>query len=163
VDATGTPVDKGFVGEVRIRSESCVMGYLDADATAANAEEVFRDGWFYLGDAGILSDTNMLTIVGRTKELMNFGGVKVAPDAIEAALRECPGVMDIAAFALDIVDGTDRPWVAVVRDHSYRQEELASRFRERFPELPKLAFSNIDSIPRNAMGKVMRNELSTLV
>lgn len=163
VDEAGNTVPNGLTGEIRIRSESCVTGYLDSNRDAAGTEEVFRDGWFYPGDAGILSPAGMLTIVGRTKELMNFGGVKVSPNLIEEILRTCPGVKDIAAFAMDLSDSTDQPWVAVVRDENYHQDTLAARFKQRFPELPPLAFANIDAIPRNQMGKIQRDDLRKLV
>jgi acyl-CoA synthetase (AMP-forming)/AMP-acid ligase II len=169
VDASGHQVPNGCAGELRIRNEGCVTGYLGAGdaskgtSTHSTPEETFKEGWFYPGDAGVLSDTGMLSIVGRTQELMNMGGVKIAPSMIEDVLLACPGVSDIAAFSMEQLNGTDLPWVAVVRGENYQQAILASSFQQQFPELPPLRFANIDKIQRNGMGKVLRNELRSLV
>lgn len=169
VDPSGHEVPNGSAGEVRIRSEGCVPGYLGEGNASKGTyvhgtpEESFKEGWFYPGDAGVLSNTGMLSIVGRTQELMNMGGVKIAPGMIEDVLLACPGVSDIAAFSMEQLDGTDLPWVAVVRGENYQQAILATRFKQQFPELPPLRFANIDKIERNGMGKVQRNELRILV
>jgi acyl-CoA synthetase (AMP-forming)/AMP-acid ligase II len=157
VDAADNVLPHGEVGAVRSWSPDCVSGYLDAEASGADSEEIFRDGWFYPGDAGVLSSTGMLTIVGRTKELMNLGGVKLSPNAIEEALTTCPGVTDIAAFSLDHEGGVATPWVAVVRGSGYDQAALSNEFKRVFPRLPELKFVHADVIPRNQMGKIQRN------
>jgi acyl-CoA synthetase (AMP-forming)/AMP-acid ligase II len=159
-DADGEPVPAGVCGELRIRGECSVDGYLD---DAASSAEMFRDGWFYPGDAGTVSDTGLLCVLGRTRDLMNLGGVKVASEMVEVALAATPGVSDLAAFALDVGNGVDSPWVAVVRAEGFRQETLVAHYRQRFPNLPALSVANIEKIPRNAMGKVQRNVLRSLV
>lgn len=107
----------------------------------------------------MLSADGVLTIVGRIKELMNFGGVKLSPNAVEDALRACPGVVDIAAFALDQDGNVPTPWVAVVRGDGYDQDALARKFKEVWPRLPAVKFVHADIIPRNGMGKVMRTTI----
>ncbi len=156
VDPAGNPLPHGEVGEVRCRSLDCVPGYLDAGTGGADNEETFRDGWFYPGDAGKLSSDGVLSIVGRTRELMNLGGVKMSPNAIEDALRNCAGVMDIAAFALERDAGVATPWVAVVQGPGYDQAALAQAFQQAFPRLPTLKVAHADRIPRNQMGKIQR-------
>lgn len=157
VDAAGRALPPGEVGEVRCRSLGCVTGYLDADASGVDNGEVFRDGWFHPGDAGTLSGDGLLSVVGRTQDLINLGGVKLAPGAIEEALAACPGVADIAAFSLELDGQVATPWVAVVCGPGYDQALLAAAFAQAFPRLPSLKFVHADLIPRNQMGKVQRN------
>lgn len=157
VDPAGKPLPAGEVGEVRCRSLDCVSGYLDPDASGADSEEIFREGWFYPGDAGTLSSAGALSIVGRTKDLMNLGGVKISPTEVEEMLAACPGVLDIAAFTLEHDDAVAAPWVAVVKGPDYDQALLAGVFRQNFPRLPALKFAHADVIPRNQMGKIQRN------
>ena len=157
VDPAGNPVPHGEVGELRSRSLEGISQYLDAGTPGTDGEVQFRDGWFYPGDAAVLSDDGVLTIVGRTIELMNLGGVKLSPNAIEEALAACPGVVDIAAFALEQHGGVATPWVAVVRGEGYDQAALAAAFERAFPRLPALKFVHADVIPRNQMGKIQRN------
>jgi O-succinylbenzoic acid--CoA ligase len=67
-------------------------GYrLDAVATA----EAFADGWFRTRDAGSLDADGRLTVSGRLDDVLVSGGVNVAPQAVEAVLREHPGVADV--------------------------------------------------------------------
>jgi acyl-CoA synthetase (AMP-forming)/AMP-acid ligase II len=157
VDPAGNPVPPGTVGELRSRSLEGIDQYLDAGTSGTDSEGQFRDGWFYPGDAAVLSDDGMLTVVGRTIELMNLGGVKLSPNVIEEALAACPGVVDIAAFALEQQGGVATPWVAVVRGPGYDQAALAAAFQRAFPRLPALKFVHADVIPRNQMGKIQRN------
>jgi len=155
VDQEGRVLPFGQTGEVRCRSMGCVTRYLDQ--SGIEGDEIFRDGWFYPGDAATLSADGLLTIVGRTKELMNFGGVKMLPNEVEAVLAACPGVQDLAAFALEHDGGVATPWVAVVRGPDYDQSLLAAAFSRSFPRLPAIRFVHADLIPRNGMGKVQRN------
>jgi len=155
VDAEGRPLPFGQTGEVRCRRLGSITYYLDA--SGADNDETFRDGWFYPGDAATLSADGLLTIVGRTRELMNFGGVKMLPNQIKAVLAACPGVQDLAAFALEQDGAVATPWVAVVRGPDYDQSMLAAAFAQAFPQLPAIRFVHADLIPRNAMGKVQRN------
>lgn len=163
VDAQGCVVPPGTVGEIRVRSAAAVTGYADETPEEAAASEAFRDGWFHPGDAGTLSEDGMLTIVGRTKELMNFGGVKVSPELVEQAVRDCEGVADIAAFSVDSLEGPEQPWVAVVRGEGFEPRNLAVKFRKNFPQLPDLRFAYFEAIPRNGMGKVLRGELQKAI
>jgi len=155
VDLDGRALPFGQTGEVRCRGLGCVTRYLDD--SGVDGDETFRDGWFYPGDAATLSADGLLSIVGRTKELMNFGGVKMLPNEIEAVLTTCPGVQDLAAFALEQDGAIATPWVAIVRGPDYDQSLLATAFAQAFPRLPAIRFVHADLIPRNAMGKVQRN------
>lgn len=150
----GQPVAPGIPGELRLRSPWCVAGYADGEAS-----ETFRDGWFYPGDIAVVSPSRLLSIVGRASELMNLGGQKIAPMRIEEALTPHPGVSDIAAFSLPDAQGIERPWVAVVAMAGFDQQSLVARLRERFPSLPPLNVATAPAIPRNTMGKVLRQEL----
>jgi acyl-CoA synthetase (AMP-forming)/AMP-acid ligase II len=154
VGADGMPVAPGTPGELRIRSPWCVDGYVDGDDGAT-----FREGWFYPGDIAILGAGRVLHIVGRSSELMNLGGQKIAPLRIEEALTPHPGVTDIAAFALPDEQGIERPWVAVVVTAGFDQQALITQLRDRYPELPPLSVAMVPDIARNTMGKVLRKEL----
>lgn len=93
-------------GEICLRSAFLADGYFDEpDATAA----AFRDGWYHTGDLGSLDDEGYLSVAGRTKEIIRTGGESVAPTEVESALRNCPGVEEIA-----IVGIPDTEWGEIV-------------------------------------------------
>lgn len=156
VDEAGRQLPAGSTGEIRIRAEGQADGYADdPQATAAS----FRDGWFYPGDVGSLGDHGDLRLAGRVSELMNFGGAKRAPEVLEEVFRAAPGISDLAVFAFMTAQG-ERPAVAVVAAPGFSKEDLVRRHAEAFPNLPPLTVFEVDAIPRNDMGKVMRAELA---
>jgi acyl-coenzyme A synthetase/AMP-(fatty) acid ligase len=157
VDEDGRPVAVGETGEVRIRAEGMVDGYADAEDTESPA---FRDGWFFPGDLGFLSNDGSLTLVGRKSELMNFGGSKLAPERIERALASCAGVTEMAAFSVTGPAGAERPCLAVVSGSGFDEQAVLREFRKAFPALPALTVFQVEALPRNEMGKVLRNEMS---
>jgi acyl-CoA synthetase (AMP-forming)/AMP-acid ligase II len=156
VNAAGQPVAAGEIGEIRIKGEACVSTYLDEPSLNA---EIFREGWFYPGDTGLLDKTGLLHVIGRTRYLMNLGGFKISPDSIENALRDFPGVADIAAFAMKDRGGIERPCVFIVATDGFQQKEIADKFHQKFPDLPLLNVFETAEIPRNEMGKILRKEL----
>ena len=160
IGADGLPAAVGSPGELRMRGPAVVKSYLD---DPASSDQTFHDGWFHPGDIGTLSDSGLLTIVGRTGEVMNLGGVKIAPTQIEQALFACPGVKDLAAFALENKDGLARLWIAVVMSAGYVQETMIALFRTHFPRYASPNIIYVEAIPRNGMGKVLRNPLREMV
>ena len=99
VDADDRPVAPGNEGIVRIRSELNARGYLDNPDASAN---VFRAGWMYPGDLGTLAPDGLLTISGRTDDVINRGGDKISPQAIEEVLMTLADLGEVAVFGIPI-------------------------------------------------------------
>jgi O-succinylbenzoic acid--CoA ligase len=94
----GDPLDGVRVrvadGGIEVAGPVLALGYrLDPGATA----EAFADGWFRTKDAGRV-EAGWLTVTGRLDDVVVTGGVNVAPQAVEAALREHPAVADAVVF-----------------------------------------------------------------
>lgn len=84
-------------GEILVRSPFLMDGYFDdPEATAA----AFEGGWFRMGDLGSVDDEGYLSIVGRKKEILRTGGESVSPNEVEAVLRDCPGIEEVAIVGL---------------------------------------------------------------
>ena len=128
------------------------------DKTAAAWRET-RDGpAFTVGDLGRLDDDGYLYLDGRREDLIISGGVNVYPLEVEHALREHPGVDDIAVYAVADDEWGQRVCAAVVGTAS--AEELAAYARERLapPKRPK-TWTHLDELPRTLTGKVRRTDL----
>ena len=147
----GLVLPVGETGHVRIAGPGVVAGYRDRQPTPA-----FRDGWFYPGDLGSLSAEGLLRIAGRADEVLNIGGEKVAPEALEELVRPVAGVADVAAFSLP-GDAGDQPWLAIVR--AGEVDEGAVGRALTLPGLGTVRIAWIEAIPRTLMGKVRREEL----
>jgi acyl-coenzyme A synthetase/AMP-(fatty) acid ligase len=96
VDGEDRPVPTGQDGIVRIRRPNrAPRGYVGAEEVT---KRVFREGWFYPGDIGRLSDNGDLFIVGRTDDRLNLGGVKVDAGRVDALIQNTPGIRDGYCF-----------------------------------------------------------------
>jgi malonyl-CoA/methylmalonyl-CoA synthetase len=153
--------DDETLGEVAVRGPNLFTGYLNRpDATA----ESMRDGWFFTGDIATRAPDGYLRIVGRrSTDLIKTGGYKVGAGEVEVALLEYPGVAEVAVtgepdddlgekiVAWVVREGSDGPDAKELADHVASQLAPHKRPREvRF----------LDELPRNAMGKVVKKQLS---
>jgi acyl-CoA synthetase (AMP-forming)/AMP-acid ligase II len=152
VDENDQPLPPGTSGRVRVRGSDVVDGYL-----GIATDDRFRDGWFYSGDIGAVSAQGMLSIEGREDEVMNFGGQKFLPGALETPVAAVRGVTAVAAFALEDEQGIAQPWLAIVRDGDIEEGAIGRALA--MPELPPVRIAYIDALPLTPLGKVRREVL----
>lgn len=160
VDDSDQPL-MGQSGLVRVKSAGCVAGYDDdPDATA----RMFRNGWFYPGDVGVMVGARSLRLLGRADELLNIGGMKVNPVELEETLRNIAGLKDLCITEIAGVSGNQQVWVAVALDGSTKLQDVVDLAVPKLPsEYGKFAFMEIETIPRTATGKLQRKELTALI
>jgi acyl-CoA synthetase (AMP-forming)/AMP-acid ligase II len=88
---------RGQTGQVVVRGASVTSGY-DGNPTASQA--AFAGDWFKTGDLGFFDDSGYLFLVGRSREIINRGGEKIAPREVDEVLLEHPAVAEAATFAV---------------------------------------------------------------
>lgn len=152
----GKPVGPGVDGEIQVRAESVMAGYLPDAATAG----AFDDGWYRTGDVGNLDSDGRLRLTDRSKEMIKVRGFQVAPAEIEAVLHGHAAVADCAVFG--VPDGANGEAIvaAVATSAPVTAEELMTTVRERlagYKRLRRVRF--VDEIPRLPSGKVLRRAL----
>lgn len=159
VDTRGRPVGPGEIGELQVRGPQVFDGYVDDPALDAAS---FVEGWFRLGDLARADDRGDYYIVGRTSELINRGGEKLAPLEIDAALRAIAGVADAAAFGVPHPRLGQEVVAAIVRRPGaiVSVEEVQSRVRATLGarRSPRQVWF-VDALPRNDAGKILRSAL----
>ena len=161
LDTVGRPVPGVDVridstGEIQVRSESAMAGYLPDSETSA----AFTDGWYRTGDIGYLDDDGWLRITDRLKEMVKVRGFQVAPAEIEAVLHGHPAVRDCAVFG--VPDGINGEAVvaAVATEKPVAAEELVGLVAERLASYKRprdIVF--VPEIPRLPSGKALRRVL----
>lgn len=156
VDESGQPLPPGRTGRIRVRADGCASGYFGAPPGAG---AVFRDGWVYTRDTGTLSADRILAIHGRTGEIINAGGVKIAPADFEDRLQRLPGVADACVFAVADAMGVDQVWAAIVPGPGFDGEAFRVAAKSAMGAYAPRGVLVIRTLPRNANGKVLRNEL----
>ena len=159
-DGVPRPCAPGETGEVEVRGPNVFAGYWRmAEKTA---EAFTPDGWFRTGDIGRLDAGGVLTIVGRSKDLIISGGYNVYPAEVEAVLNELPGVAESAAIGVPHPDfGEAVVAVVVPRPGSAPAPAVligALKLRIANYKVPKQVLV-LAELPRNAMGKVQKNVL----
>ena len=153
VDQHKQPVAAGEPGIVRVRSDVMSHAY-DGVATGKPGGQ-FDDGLFTPGDIGRLFDDGLLAIEGRTGDTFNVGGWKVNAAELEAKLAFLPGVDDLAACVMPLAEG-DLLTIAVVTRDKVDLNQVAERIRAKLPKGRTFHLVRINTIPRNAMGKIPR-------
>jgi acyl-coenzyme A synthetase/AMP-(fatty) acid ligase len=158
LDAQGQPQEFGVEGEIRLRTPG--QGFRVVASSPGRVEDD-QAGWFHPGDQGILYRNGLLVITGRINEIINRGGVKVSPDAIEEELKKHPSLEDVAAVGVLDAVGLEQIWVAVVtRGKSDLDVSAVFEFcRETMPEAVPDRIFQVSEIPRNRLGKVPRETL----
>jgi HIP---CoA ligase len=145
-------------GEVLVRGYSVMAGYLDDPAATASA--IDGDGWLHTGDLGRLDAAGRLTINGRKKDMFIVGGFNAYPAEIEGFLLEHPAVAQAAVIGMpdDRLGQVGKAFV--VAKTTVSETELIGWCRDRMAgfKVPR-AVEFLDTLPLNATGKVMKDQL----
>ncbi len=159
-DADGRELPASTVGNLEIRGPNVFMGYWNKPAKTA--EEFCDDGYFRTGDLGQLDPDGRLTLVGRAKDLIISGGYNIYPKEIESVLDALPAVLESAVIGLPDADLGEMVVAIVVPANgaSLDQQVIYSALRKQLARFkqPRHIVS-INSLPRNAMGKVQKQQL----
>jgi acyl-CoA synthetase (AMP-forming)/AMP-acid ligase II len=97
MDEGGALLPGGQTGQVVVRGASVMAGY---DGDQAASEAAFAGDWFKTGDLGYFDDDGYLFLAGRTREIINRGGEKIAPQEVDDVLLEHPAVAEAVTFAI---------------------------------------------------------------
>jgi malonyl-CoA/methylmalonyl-CoA synthetase len=161
MDETNQPVPRGQAGEIQIKGKNVFLEYWNKPEVT---QKTFTDdGWFRTGDVAVV-EQGYYRILGRDSiDIIKSGGYKISALEIEEVLRTHPAVKDGS-----VVGVPDEEWgelvvaVLIVREPIDFQQ-LSAWLRERMPayKTPR-KFKIVTDLPRNAMGKVTKNDLKSL-
>ena len=154
VDEQDNALPPGTDGIMRIRA-TCQGAPYPPDRPEANPS--FRAGWFYPGDRGQITRDGLMIVNGRTSDVINVGGLKLAPEVIEDILREHPAVAEVAAFGAMGDSGMEEISVALVTRTPVADRQVIHWSRER--GIPVARVFVVDRLPRAPSGKIQRDLL----
>jgi acyl-CoA synthetase (AMP-forming)/AMP-acid ligase II len=160
IDETGQHLAANTPGEIVVRGPNVMRGYRNNPEANAAA---FIDGWFRTGDIGAIDNDGYLALTGRIKDLINRGGEKISPAEVEAVLLEHPAVAEASVFGVPDLKYGEEVSAALVLRGAATEKELQTFCRTRLADfkVPKLIHL-VSAIPKNAMGKVHRRDLTAL-
>lgn len=160
LDDNRNKCDIGVTGNIVINYKNMINGYID---NHEDSKKSFKEEGFFIGDLGELTPDGYLIVKGRKDDLMIFSGVNIYPIEIESVLASHPNVIESAVFPLNIGYHTDVPFAVVVCDKFVQENELLQWCKKYLDWKVPFRIFNINEIPRNQSGKIIKKELIKLV
>jgi malonyl-CoA/methylmalonyl-CoA synthetase len=163
VDEQGRALEPGTPGEIEVRGPGVFLEYWRRpEATQA----AFREGWFRTGDVAVVEEGSYRILGRRSIDIIKTGGYKVSALEIEEVLRAHEAVSECAVVGVPDDEWGERVGAAVVLTGgaTLDLDELRAWASERLAKykLPTRLVL-VESLPRNAMGKVVKAELKALL
>jgi long-chain acyl-CoA synthetase len=167
VDDAGTEVPVGEAGEMLVRSGvpgrfTAMRGYYNRpDETAST----IVDGWVRTGDIARYDADGYLYIVDRKKDMILSGGFNIYSKEVEQALLEHPAIADVAVVGVPdpIFGEAVAAFFELRAGAELNAEMIVEHCRSRIAgyKKPKHIYF-VDTLPRNPLGKVLKNELRNI-
>ncbi|MBB3082438.1 AMP-binding protein [Geodermatophilus sabuli] len=157
-DGQDVPADGVAVGEIALRGNNVMLGYLkDEEAT----RRAVPDGWFRTGDLGVVHPDGYVELRDRSKDVIISGGENIASVEVEQAIAEHPAVLEVAVIA-----APDERWgevpVAHVTLHagaSATEAEIIEHVRERLARFKAPKAVVFGPLPKTSTGKIQKFRL----
>jgi malonyl-CoA/methylmalonyl-CoA synthetase len=162
VDENNVVVKRGQVGEIQIKGKNVFLEYWNKPE--ATQKTFTEDGWFKTGDVAVV-EKGYYRILGRDSiDIIKSGGYKISALEIEEILRSHAAIEDCSVVGIP-----DEEWgelvaaAIIVNDPNLDLKVLNSWIREKMPayKTPR-KYKIVGELPRNAMGKVTKNDLKKL-
>lgn len=150
---------KANQGLIAISGDMLMSGYYNEPELTAG---VLQDGVVYTNDIGYIDENGFVYMLGRQGDVINIGGLKIAPTEVEDVVIRFPGVAECACYAVpDRMGGViPRLKVVPIKDATIDFTELRAhmaKYLEAF-KIPK-QMQLADSLPKTSNGKLDRKNL----
>lgn len=160
VNPNGSQTANQVEGLIRFRKAGMPKNYWLTNQTNSNSG--FKSDWFYSGDYGLIDESGQLIIRGRKDDLVNAGGAKFNLLELDIWLNESRLFEEAASFQFLDEDGDNCIGVAFVSSAEIPPEVIISRLDDFLPGLNVRSLLRLSEVPRNQLGKVDRNSLTSL-
>jgi fatty-acyl-CoA synthase len=153
------PADGETMGEIVMRGNNVMLGYLDDPEATAKA---FTGGWFHSGDLGVMHPDRYVELRDRAKDIIISGGENISTIEVESTLTSHPAVLEAAVVGVADERWGERPWAFVVlrEGEEPASSELIEHARDRiahFKAPDRIEF--VTELPRTSTGKVQKHAL----
>uniref|UniRef100_A0A803LIM9 4-coumarate--CoA ligase n=1 Tax=Chenopodium quinoa TaxID=63459 RepID=A0A803LIM9_CHEQI len=157
---SGKALGVNQTGELWLRSHTVMKGYFNNHE--ATVSTLTSDGWLKTGDVCYFDEDGFLFVVDRLKELIKYKGYQVPPAELEALLLTHPEIADAAVIPFPDKNVGQFPMAYVVRKAGSNLSEneimdFVAKQVAPYKRIRRVAF--IDSVPKNASGKILRKDL----
>jgi malonyl-CoA/methylmalonyl-CoA synthetase len=162
-DEHDLPLPDGEIGMIEVRGPGLFSGYWNMPEQTA--KEFTFDGFFRTGDLGRIDNDGYISITGRSKDLIISGGYNVYPAEVEAVINEHAAIRESAVIGVPHADFGEAVVAVVIASDPHRPPDptdIMQLVKGRLAnfKVPKHV-AVVADLPRNAMGKVQKNQLRT--
>ena len=150
------------IGEICVKGDVVMKGYYKQPEKTA---EALKDGWFYTGDYGFLTDDDQLVITGRKKNLIVLSnGKNIYPEEIEGRISSVPYITEVIVRSLKNEKGDEYSLFAEVymAEETHEEAEVLSDIQKTLADLP--SYKNVTKVvvrsepfPKTTTNKIRRN------
>ncbi|XP_009587530.1 trans-cinnamate:CoA ligase, peroxisomal-like [Nicotiana tomentosiformis] len=156
------PRDGKSIGEICLRGSSIMKGYFKNDK--ANSE-VFKNGWFFTGDVGVIHSDGYLEIKDRSKDVIISGGENISSIEVENAIMRHPNVVEVSVVAMPHFRWGESPCAFVImsKNSEVKEVDIIAHCRSNLPGFmvpKKVKF--VEELPKTGTGKVQKHHLRAI-
>ena len=150
-----TPADAQTMGEVFMRGNNLMKGYLKNETAT---EKAFLGGWFHTGDLGVMHPDGYIELKDRSKDIIISGGENISTIEVEGVLYQHPAVAEAAVVAKPDEKWGETPcaFVALKEEAESSEEELIQFCRDNLAHFKcpkKIVFAEL---PKTSTGKIQK-------
>ncbi|MFF0366441.1 AMP-binding protein [Micromonospora sp. NPDC005087] len=157
LDADGreTPRDGATPGEVAVRGNTVMLGYLKDEAAT---EAVAGDGWFRTGDLAVRHSDGYVELRDRRKDVIISGGENIASVEVEQAIAAHPDVVEVAVVGVPDERWGEVPAAYVTLRPGARttEQDIVAHVRTRLARFKAPRYVVFADLPKTATGKVQK-------
>jgi fatty-acyl-CoA synthase len=150
------PADGETMGEIAIRGNTVMMGYLKNEAAS---DAVFKDGWFRSGDLGVMHPDGYVEIKDRSKDIIISGGENISSLEVEEIMSRHPAVREVAVVAKPDAKWGETPCAYVALRDGVAQpsaEELIAWCKQNMAGYKRPHHIVFGDLPKTVTGKVQK-------
>lgn len=149
------PADGESLGEVVVRGNTLMMGYLEEPEGTAAA---FRGGWFHTGDLGVMHPDESIELRDRKKDMVISGGENISTIEVEQAIMSHPDVMEAAVIAVPDEKWGEVPkaFVTVKAGREVTSDIIIAHVRSRLAHFKAPRSVEFGELPKTSTGKIQK-------
>ena len=159
MDEFGKSLPMGQVGEIAVKGPQVMKGYLKNDEETART---IKEGWMYSGDLGRFDEDGLLYIVDRKKDMIIRGGENIYPLEVEEVLYTMPEVLEAAVIGIphEVYGEVVKAFIVLKEGQKLTEQAVRDSCKKQLASFKiPAAIEFLDTLPRNASGKVLKTVL----
>lgn len=165
VAGKGSQGDDNSDGEILLKGPGMMRCYYGKQEETQ--KKIDASGWLHTEDAGLISNRQALSIVGRHSDMIIRGGNNIFPIEIEAILSECELVLDSVVVGLPDIELGEKIYLGLLLKVGYGIGDIEKIFAFLHEKLPKYKIPDyyflLDTLPLNAAGKILRRDVKQML